>query len=113
MKCLTPMLLGLALSCLSQTARAEFINPVHWTTAIGGNDHWYEVVYTGGLDWEGAYSQAEALNGYLVTLTSNAENTFVWNLLMAREEELNAIEGKSFFYQNPFTTCRKPFLRVS
>jgi hypothetical protein len=68
--------------------------PVQWTSASGGNDHWYEFVFpevTGGeitsYTWAEAMAGAAAavcntcggpaLSGYLVTLTSAAENDFV------------------------------------
>jgi Lectin C-type domain len=55
---------------------------VEWTTAAGGNGHFYEaVLVTDGIDWLSAKTQAEARGGYLATITSAAENTFVHSLI--------------------------------
>jgi hypothetical protein len=58
--------------------------PVQWTTAAGGNDHWYEVVWpnTGPLSWSTANSLAQSStnlgqSGYLATITSAAEQIFL------------------------------------
>jgi len=54
--------------------------PIQWTTATGGNGHWYDSVVTGpGITWEQARIQAEAMGGYLATPTSAAENTWVFD----------------------------------
>ncbi len=75
---------------LAQNAQAA---PVQWTSGSGGNDHWYEVIYT-GLDsilWEGAGGAKLAAEGqihnsqtgYLATITSQAENDFIMSLSWA------------------------------
>ena len=58
---------------------------VQWTTAAGGNGHFYEYVRQGGLSWSAARSAAEGrthngVSGRLVTITSAGENAFVNNL---------------------------------
>ena len=54
--------------------------PVVWQ----GNGHSYEVVQTSGyLSWEDAQIMASGQGGYLATLTSAAENQFVWDLIAA------------------------------
>jgi len=46
-----------------------------------GNGHSYEVVLApGAISWTQADAAAHAAGGYLATLTSDAENTFVFNL---------------------------------
>ena len=57
--------------------------PIQWTMASGGNGHWYDVVTFNGT-WDDANSDVQSLsyngaNGYLATLTSVAENDFVWS----------------------------------
>jgi hypothetical protein len=53
-----------------------------WSLSAGGNGHFYEpVLVSGGIDWEGANAAAIARGGYLATITSAAENTFVYNLV--------------------------------
>jgi hypothetical protein len=57
--------------------------PVQWPLASGGNDHWYELVAPpGGMTWPAANGAASIRthaghSGYLVTITSAAENTFL------------------------------------
>ena len=66
---------------LSGTAYAT---PFQWSSMVGGNDHWYDVVLEKPetfLAWEDAKSAAESKGGYLATLTSAAESNFVWGLL--------------------------------
>ncbi len=61
--------------------------PVQWTSAAGGNDHWYEIVRdttSPYLSWDEARVAAEGssylgMTGHLATLTSAAENAFVAN----------------------------------
>lgn len=69
------------LSCLF--VASAIAAPVQWPSASGGNDHWYEVVYVGpaGIAWTAARTAAENAGGYLATLTSAAENEFVYDLV--------------------------------
>lgn len=46
--------------------------------------HWYQVVSVGtAIDWNSAQSSAVAAGGYLATITTDPENTFVYNLAFA------------------------------
>jgi len=60
---------------------------IHWPTAAGGNGHWYEaVVAASDISWTDAKAAAEAslldgVAGHLVTITSSAENNFVYSLI--------------------------------
>jgi formylglycine-generating enzyme len=55
--------------------------PAEWTTASGGNGHLYEVVSVpGGITWDDAKVEAFASGGFLATITSQAENDFVFGL---------------------------------
>ncbi|MEO0487838.1 MAG: hypothetical protein AAF092_18210 [Pseudomonadota bacterium] len=72
------LLLALA-GCLATSA--AHAAPIQWTTASGGNGHWYEFVTT-ATDWNTANANAQAstfmgLQGHLVTITSADENAFV------------------------------------
>lgn len=64
-------------------ASAASAAPVQWTVAEGGNDHWYEIVTgTTYSVWADAVSDASTrtfhdLQGYLATITSEAEQTFL------------------------------------
>jgi alpha-tubulin suppressor-like RCC1 family protein len=55
---------------------------VKWDAGLGGNGHWYKgVVNTTGLNWTQADQIARGEGGYLATITSAAENDFVFNLV--------------------------------
>ena len=55
---------------------------VQWPASAGGNDHWYEPVYVGSNTlWTYAQNVATAKGGYLASITSPAENSFVTNLV--------------------------------
>lgn len=64
----------------------QFISgPTQWSTASGGNGHWYEVVVPGGsITWEAAMAAAEARGGHLATIADSAENAFLFNLSTAK-----------------------------
>ncbi len=54
---------------------------VEWPLNEGGNGHYYEVILVPeGIDWQAAYNAANAAGGYLATITSQAENDFVYSL---------------------------------
>ena len=61
-------------------ARAEM---VQWSSAAGGNDHWYEVVEAPGISWTAAQAAAQAVGGYLASIESAEEDGFVQGLLNA------------------------------
>jgi len=57
--------------------------PSTGTQAFAGNGHYYEFVSSPGISWTAARAAASArtfngLQGYLVTITSAAENTFMF-----------------------------------
>jgi len=53
-----------------------------WTVESGGNGHWYEPVAHGvALSWTEAQTTAAGMGGYLATITSAAENAFVFSLV--------------------------------
>ena len=65
------------LICLS--AQAQW---VRWATASGGNGHWYKAVpNTGGLTPQLATQLARQDGGYLASITSAEENSFVFGLV--------------------------------
>ena len=60
--------------------------PIQWTSAAGGNDHWYEFVRSEGVDWFQANDAAMGstymgMPGQLATISSDAENGFVYSLI--------------------------------
>jgi hypothetical protein len=75
--------------------------PIQWAD----NGHWYDVVWIeAGLSWEDAAGMADASGGHLVTLTSEAENLFVWDHVLL--PNLGDTLYKSYWlggYQNDFS----------
>lgn len=60
--------------------------PVRWEVADGGNGHSYEAIAApGGITWYAANANAIAVGAYLVTITSQAENDFVFDLVDSPE----------------------------
>ncbi|MBN1911635.1 MAG: hypothetical protein JW818_17975, partial [Pirellulales bacterium] len=62
--------------------------PIQWAE----NGHWYEIrtapgFPNQGLTWEQARVAAEGLGGYLATITSSAENDFVYYTVGANQEQ--------------------------
>jgi hypothetical protein len=56
--------------------------PVFWGSGTGHTNHWYEVVTApNGISWEDAQADALSRGGYLATILSSEENTFVFNLV--------------------------------
>jgi hypothetical protein len=77
-----PGLCGLALSLAA--GRADTTNEAVWARADGGNGHIYRVVAKASLiSWDQASAEAQAAGGYLATITSAAENEFVFRLIDA------------------------------
>lgn len=55
---------------------------VQWSSDVGGNDHFYEVVRVpSGINWYQANNSAMLSGGHLATITSAAENSFVYSIL--------------------------------
>ena len=68
---------------------------VRWETSAGGNGHWYKAVRnTNGANWTQVNELAQAEGGYLATITSAAENAFVFSLINS-PEFFQAIGGGS------------------
>jgi hypothetical protein len=60
---------------------------VQWQVEDGGNGHYYETVLSpDALTWEAARDRAISLGGHLATLTSDAEDTFVFSLVASRPD---------------------------
>jgi len=57
--------------------------PVLWSGALGGNGNSYEIIIAGstGISWEDARLAAESRGGHLATITSQAENDFIFSLI--------------------------------
>jgi hypothetical protein len=73
------------------SSNPTFAGLVQWRTEDGGNGHFYEAVLIGasGISWTDAESAAEAKGGYLATITSAAENDFVYSLVSGNDDFWN------------------------
>lgn len=59
---------------------------VQWPTSGGGNGHYYEAISMAtDINWDEASAYAQQEGGYLATITSSAENTFVFSLIDSPE----------------------------
>jgi len=76
-------ILGAAIALLPiATVRADITSQAQWTIGSGGNGHTYRVVAKPNLiSWDAASSEASLAGGYLATITSPAENAFVFSLI--------------------------------
>lgn len=80
-----------AVACLPAVSLASV---VEWRVSDGGNGHLYDVIRSPSrLTWEDARARAVELGGHLATLTSAAEDQFVFALVASRPE---AWEGNTF-----------------
>jgi hypothetical protein len=67
------------------TANLNASVAVQWSSAAGGNDHWYMCFrFATPTDWYVAKSIAESWGGYLATITSAQENQFVYDLSVSQ-----------------------------
>jgi hypothetical protein len=65
---------------MSPLARAA---PVVWDPGAGGNGNSYDVILDNNLSWDAARAAAQSRGGDLVTIDSQAEQSFVESLLSA------------------------------
>lgn len=49
-----------------------------WRVEDGGNGHYYDIVVTPLQSWVASKTQAESQGGYLASITSQAENDWLW-----------------------------------
>ena len=77
------VLAALAMGLSAITTSAAVAAPVQWTVADGGNGHWYEVIAAPAISWNEANAVAQASGGiwHLATITSQAENDFIFPLV--------------------------------
>ena len=86
--------------------------PILWSSAAGGNDHFYEFVDAGDvISWHEARIAAESAGGYLVSITTFDENDFVASITAGVESYIGAtdeavegvfewLSGEPFVYTN-------------
>lgn len=71
------VLMGFLLVTFSHAQAAA----IQWESSVGGNEHFYEAVAAQGpISWTDARDAAILAGGYLATITSSAENAFVFDL---------------------------------
>jgi hypothetical protein len=79
--------------------------PIQWTAASGGNNHYYEYVLPDddgilGVSWDVARSRALAAShmgylGYLATITSAAEQSFIYNTITSSRAWIGGSDAAS------------------
>jgi hypothetical protein len=79
-----------------------------WPTWRGGNNHYYEAVASGSINWNNASAGATNRNAYLATITSEAENHKVFSLI--HDNPLFATNYGSGFYGPWLGGYRRPVL---
>lgn len=62
----------------AKQASAQFVDLTQWTIASGGNGHWYAIT-THPDDWRNVEGVAASFGGYLTSITSAAENNWVYD----------------------------------
>ena len=66
----------------NDNVQAQFLGLTQWTTGPGANGHWYAITEAAG-DFRDIKTLAGSLGGTLVSITSAAENEFVYNNFVA------------------------------
>jgi hypothetical protein len=88
---------GQGLSFAQPPIERDSVALVIWPSTEGGNDHFYETVASPkGINWADAESYAESRGGYLATITSERENTFVFKLIDSGQFWLASPSGDSW-----------------
>ncbi|MFM7568580.1 MAG: hypothetical protein ACKO8O_07765, partial [Betaproteobacteria bacterium] len=52
---------------------------VQWRVEDGGNGHYYDIIVTPVQSWLTSKAQAEAMGGYLASITSAGENSWLFS----------------------------------
>ena len=84
---------------------------VEWRTQDGGNGHFYEAILSPTrVTWEQARDRAVELGGHLATLTSAAEDSFVFGIVANRPElwQSNSFGGPWLGAYQPNPTGTQP-----
>jgi uncharacterized delta-60 repeat protein len=70
----------LSLITIGSVSQAPRSDAIEWTTASGGNGHFFEHI-PDFMSWDDAQAYAIARGGYLATVTSEAEDNFIYDML--------------------------------
>jgi hypothetical protein len=98
------LIAAVSITIASSLAHADTISHlVQWKSSDGGNDHYYGVIgsFTAnglGLTWDDARQQAVSLGGDLVSITSAAENEFVYSNIASDTSLWHSTTGGSYCY---------------
>lgn len=61
---------------------------LQWSASKGGNDHWYEIIaFTNSVTWETAQADAKDRGGYVATITSMQEQSFLEKSLLPQSPD--------------------------
>ena len=108
--CKLAMLVAISLGVAPVTALAQASAPIEWKVSAGGNGHWYGLYLVPGDSQspEVHFEAAAVRGGHTVTITSAAENTFVFQVsagsgaLIGLRKSIggNWITGEPWIYSN-------------
>ncbi len=94
------ILSAIATFSIGEMSQAE---RVLWDINDGGNDHEYEAVLVEeGIEFFDALAAAEAMGGHLATITTSAENSFVFNNVASDPTLWGGDTGADNFYAGPW-----------
>ncbi|MDG2291186.1 MAG: lectin-like protein, partial [Phycisphaerales bacterium] len=76
-----------ALALVGLGTGSALADAMQWGSEDGGNGHWYEaILHDEQITWPDARDEAESLGGHLATLTSSAENDWVYAEIASDEQ---------------------------
>jgi hypothetical protein len=88
---------GQNLSLTRAPLNLQNVGPVEWPKDERGNGHFYEAVtISEGISWADAQKYAASHGGYLATITSPRENTFIFKLINSPQFWLMSPNGNSW-----------------
>ncbi len=88
---------------LLTTASTVHAASTQWEVSQGGNGHFYEAfAVPAGISWDDAKNAAEALGGSLATVTTPAEDAFVFDLIKDDPALWNTDHGINGFAVGPW-----------
>ena len=67
-----------ATSCVLSVSAASNAALTQWRVEDGGNGHYYDIIVTPLQTWWQSKTQAEAMGGYLASIRSVEENSWLW-----------------------------------
>ncbi|MEI7776381.1 MAG: PEP-CTERM sorting domain-containing protein [Verrucomicrobiota bacterium] len=92
-------ILGCVIALFLSISPSVFADVTQWRAEDGGNDHYYNIIVTPLQTWRDSKDQADKLGGYLASIRSPEENSWIWNTFNIGGTEAywaNAADGPVF-----------------